>query len=163
MGMLEKVGKLGHKMAAGYAKKKILHNVVGDVCTWAFSSEKNQTRCKATTRLYDIAKSGVKAVGSCGATVGAGVAEVGSGGLASPIALPAGVVAGGSCLYNGAKTIDSSQAMVRQMYTGKEVKSGEEQLKENVGTWVKEKAKKGYDSWVESQTRMPPVYMPIPF
>lgn len=162
-GLAKKAPEMAHKQAAGVAKKKLTYNVVGDVCTWAFTSEKNQTRCKAASRLYDIGKSGVKAVGSCGTMVGAGAAEVGTGGLATPVAAPVGIVAAGSCVYNTASMGDSTWAMAKQVYSGEETKTYREQGTEMAGTWIKKKLKKGYDAWLESQTRMPPVYMPMPF
>jgi hypothetical protein len=160
MGILDtiekKLGKAIEKKieeAPGEARKKIKEkvkeNAWGYFCTKALKSEANQNRCKALTRLPEIAKSGVKTVGSCGAAFGAGVAEVGTGGAATPVAGPAGLVSLGSCGYNGAKTLDSGWAMGSQIVTGKETKTLEEQAKGTVGTWIKKKVKAEYERQVQ--------------
>ena len=120
--------------------KKVTENVWARVVTWLTPSEENQNRLKALTRLWDIAESGTKAVGSCTVAAGAGAAEVGTDGAATPVAAPVGMAAWASCTYNGAKTVDSGQAMVRQIWTGKETKTFEEEGKEAIGAWVKKKA-----------------------
>jgi hypothetical protein len=159
MGMLDTIEKKIGKKAGELAEKapekikdgvkdKVKENVWGYLCTKGFKSEANQNRCKALTRLPDIASSGVKAVGSCGTALGAGAAEVGTGGAATPVAAPVGIASAASCGYNGAKTLDSGQAMVRQIYSGKEVKTLEEQGKEAAGTWIKKKVKDEYDRQV---------------
>jgi hypothetical protein len=159
MGMLDTAEKKAEALAskaAGKAKEaikdgvkdQIKENVVGYLCTKAFKSEANQNRCKALTRLSEVAQNGVKAAGSCAAAVGSGAAGVGTGGAAAPVAGPVGIAAAGSCGYNGAKFADSSQAMVRQVVTGKEVKTFEEQGKEALGAWVMKKAKAEYQRQV---------------
>ena len=127
------------------AKEKVEENVFGRLCTKGIKDEADQNRCKALWRLKDIAQSGAKAVGSCGATLGIGAVEVGTDGLATPVAGPAGLMTAGECVYNVGKVADSTYAMGRQVITGKETKTIEEQTKEALGTWVKKKVKAEID------------------
>jgi hypothetical protein len=132
------------KDAPKEAGKKVTENVWGRVCTM-FKDEKTQNRCKGLTRLYDIGESGVKTVGSGATVLGAGAAEVGTDGAATPVAAPVGAAAWGSFLYNSGQFLDNSQAFVRQEWTGKEVKTFEEEGKDAIGTWIKKKAKEEVD------------------
>jgi hypothetical protein len=109
-----------------------------------FKSEENQTRCKALSRLSDIASDGKTALASCSTALGAGAAEVGTDGLATPVAGPTGLAAGASCVYSGANVLDSTQAMTRQIITGKETKTLKEEGVDSLGTWIKKKAS---DEW----------------
>lgn len=145
---IEKKIEEAPKDAAEKAGGKLTENVWGKVCTKLASSEENQNRCKAASRLYDIALDGKDALASCGTAVGAGAAEVGTEGAATPIAGPVGWAALGSCGISSAKVLDSSQAMVRQAITGKETKTIEEQTKEGLGTYIKKKAKAIWQSQV---------------
>src|SRR5262245_2583223 len=107
-------GKVEKKLEKD-VKKEVKENVWGLVCIGLFKSKENATRCKALTKLPGIAKSWAAAAVSCTGLGAAGAAEVGTGGAASPIAIPAGLAAGASCVYNGAMFADKSYAFYETM------------------------------------------------
>jgi hypothetical protein len=104
------------------------YNVVGRVCTWLYSNEEDQNRCKSIDKWIDTAASAAATTATCSAAVLGDAAAVPTGGLS----LPAGVVATGACIYNFGKMVDNAHAASEQLVTGQETETWSDQLKDSL-------------------------------